>query len=197
MPTEEKVRSVKECGEPESKSEARSFLGMIGYLPKFISNYSNLTATLREMTHKYTKFRWTEEERNAFRKLKDTIKDDRVMAYFNPRLPITLRTEASFHDGLSAALFQKATDGMKPSALYQPNDTPETEKRYSQTEKDTLAVTWAKKRFAMYLQGVPRFKIVTTHKPLLPMFNKPTAKLPPRIEKWVMSMQDADFRNDM
>ena len=45
----------------------------------------------------------------------------------------------------------------------------------------------------MYLLGAPRFKIITAHKPLLPMFNKATAKLPPRIEKWVMDMQDVDF----
>ena len=46
----------------------------------------------------------------------------------------------------------------------------------------------------MYLLGVPRFKIITAaHKPSLSMFNKATAKLPPRIEKWVMYMQDVDF----
>ncbi|XP_041470031.1 uncharacterized protein K02A2.6-like [Lytechinus variegatus] len=45
----------------------------------------------------------------------------------------------------------------------------------------------------MYLLGAPRFKIVTAHKPIVPMFNKPTAKLPPRIEKWVMDMQDVDY----
>jgi len=38
-----------------------------------------------------------------------------------------------------------------------------------------------------------RFTIVTVHKPLLPLFNKPTAKLPTRIEKWVIDMQDVDF----
>lgn len=31
------------------------------------------------------------------------------------------------------------------------------------------------------------------HKPLLSMFNKPSAKLLPRIERWVMDMQDVDF----
>lgn len=41
--------------------------------------------------------------------------------------------------------------------------------------------------------GAPRFAIVTAHKPLLPLFNKPTAKPPPRIEKWVMDMQDVDY----
>ena len=35
--------------------------------------------------------------------------------------------------------------------------------------------------------------IVTGYKPLLPLFNKATAKLPPRIEKWVMDMQDVDY----
>ena len=45
----------------------------------------------------------------------------------------------------------------------------------------------------MYLQGAPRFTIVTAHKPLLPMFSKPSVKLSPRIEKWVMDMQDVDF----
>ena len=38
------------------------------------------------------------------------------------------------------------------------------EKRYSQTEKDALAVKWAKLRFGMYLLGAPRFKIITSHK---------------------------------
>ena len=69
----------------------------------------------------------------------------------------------------------------------------DTEKRYSQTEKDALAIRWAKNLFKMYLLGAPRFKIITAHKPLLPMFNKATAKLPPRIEKWVMDMQDVDY----
>ena len=69
----------------------------------------------------------------------------------------------------------------------------EAEERYSQTEKDALAIHWAKNQFSIYLLGAPRFKIITAHKPLIPLFNKATTKLPPRIEKWVMGMQDVDF----
>ena len=64
---------------------------------------------------------------------------------------------------------------------------------YSQTEKDTFAVMWAKNRFRMYLLGAPTFKIITGHKPSLSMFNKVTAKLPPRIARWVKDMQDVDY----
>ena len=46
----------------------------------------------------------------------------------------------------------------------------------------------------MNLLGAPKFKIITAHKSLLPMFNKATARLLPRIERWVMDMQDVDFK---
>ena len=70
-PTEDEVRAVKECKRPESKGAVRSFLGMIGYLSKFIPRYSSLTAPLRELTKKDTKFVWKDEEEEAFKKLKD------------------------------------------------------------------------------------------------------------------------------
>ena len=70
-----------------------------------------------------------------------------------------------------------------------------SEKRYSQTEKDALEVHWAKRKFSIYLLGAPKLKIITAHKPFLPMFNKATTQ---KIEKWVMGMQDdqnkADYR---
>ena len=191
-PTTDKVRAIKECGTPTSKTAVRSFLGMTGYLSKFIPNYSVLTAPLRRLTEKDTRFRWTEKEQHAFEALKESITDEKTMAYFDPKLPIILRTEASYHEGLSAALFQKRTDGIRPVHFISRSMT-ETEKRYSQTEKDALAIAWAKKRLHLYLIGAPKIKIITAHKPLVTMFNKPTAKLPPRIEKWVMSMQDVDF----
>ena len=103
-----------------------------------------------------------------------------------------VRTEASFNEELSAGLFQKTMKGWQPVHFISGTLT-DTEKRYSQTEKDALCVKWAKERFSIYLLGAPRFTIVTAHKPLLTLFNKATANLPPRIVKWVMAMQDIDF----
>ena len=45
----------------------------------------------------------------------------------------------------------------------------------------------------MYLLGADHFELATDHKPLLPIFNNPRAKLPPRIERMVMKMQNLDF----
>lgn len=114
------------------------------------------------------------------------------MAYFNPKVPIMVRVKPSYNEGLSTGLFQKSNKGWQPVHFISRTMT-DGEKRYSQTEKDALCVKWAKDRFSIYLLAAPRFTIVTVHKPLLPLFNKPTAKLAPRIEKWVMDMQDVEF----
>ena len=190
--TEDKVKAVKDCKPPESRDAVKSFLGMIGYLSKFIPRYAVLTAPLRRLTGKDIPFSWGPEEDAAFQKLKDSITCDDTMSYFDPRKPIIVRTEASFHEGLSAGLFQRTSKGLQPVHFISRSMT-NAEKSYSQTEKDALAVKWAKSRFGMYLLGAPRFKIITSHKPLIPMFNKSCTKLPPRIEKWIMEMQDVDY----
>ena len=191
-PTPEKVQAIYECEPPRSKTEVRSFLGMTGYLSKFIPRYASLTKPLRDLTRTETKFHWGLTEDKAFKEVKGAITSKDTIAFFNPRLPIMVRVEASYNEGLSAGLFQQSAKGWQPVHFISRSLT-DVEKRYSQTEKDALCVKWAKDRFGMYLQGAPRFTIMTAHKPLLPMFSKPSVKLPPRIEKWVMDMQDVDF----
>ena len=151
-----------------------------------------MTAPLRKLTQGNVKFHWGSEERAAFEKMKDSISSDNTMIFFNQNKPIVVRAEASYHDGLSAGLFQDIGKGLQPLHFISRTMT-NTEIRYSQTEKDALAIRWAKNRLSMYLLGAPRFKIITGHKPLLSLFNKVTAKLPPKIERWVMDMQDAEF----
>lgn len=86
---------MKEAKASESKEAVRSFLRMIRYLSKFIPKYTLLTAPLRKITHKDTKFRLGHEENSAFEKNKDSITNEITMAFFYPMRPIVLRCEAS------------------------------------------------------------------------------------------------------
>ena len=144
-PTHEKVKAVKEVKAQESKEAVRNFLGMIGYLSKFIPRYASLTGSLRNLTHKDTQFKWGREENLAFEKLKDSITNEITMGcFFSPTRPIVLRCEASFNEGLSAGLFQQTDKGLQPVHFIS-RTMSDTEKRYSQTEKDALSIRWAKK----------------------------------------------------
>ena len=96
---------------PRIEAEVRSFLGMIRCLSKFIPRYASLTKPLRELTHKDIKFYWGPEEDNAFEELKANTSNKDTMAFFNPKLPIMVRVEASYNQGLSADFFQQSTRG--------------------------------------------------------------------------------------
>lgn len=71
----------------------------------------------------------------------------------------------------------------------------DTEKRYSQIEREALALAaeFMTTMLQMYLLGAPKFQLATDHKPLLPLFNNPTAKLPPHIERLALKMQNLVF----
>ena len=67
----------------------------------------------------------------------------------------------------------------------------DTERRYSQTEKEALAIVWACERFHAYLYGA-EFELMTDHKPLEFIFS-PKSKTCPRIERWLLRMQPYKF----
>ena len=131
----------KESISPKSKEAVRScFGGMTGYLSKFIPQYSSITAPLRNLIQKDAHFHWNKEEQDAFDKLMDNLTRENTILYFIPNKPIVVRAEASYHDRLSAGLFQDIGKGLQPVHSNSRTVT-ETEKRYSLTEKDALLVT--------------------------------------------------------
>lgn len=66
------------------------------------------------------------------------------------------------------------------------------ESRYSQIEREALAITWGCYHFRMYLLG-SNFIVVTDHKPLLSIFNIPTSQASARIENWRLKLQSFNF----
>ena len=69
----------------------------------------------------------------------------------------------------------------------------EVEQRYSQLEREALAIRWGCERCYTYLIG-SRFTVVTDHQPLLSLFNNPNSRPPIRLERWLMYLQQFDFK---
>jgi hypothetical protein len=70
----------------------------------------------------------------------------------------------------------------------------EVESRYSQTEREALAIVFGCEHFHIYLYG-SRFSTITDHKPLISIFGRNAAtnsKHSPRIERWLMRLQPYD-----
>ena len=66
------------------------------------------------------------------------------------------------------------------------------EQRYSQIEREALAIIWATEHFHLYFYGTD-FIIITDHKPLETIFSRPRTSPSARIERWLLGMQPYSF----
>ena len=194
-PDPKKVTAIKNAEIPKSASEVRSFLGLTNYVSRFIANYATITEPLRQLTRSNTPFVWTTEAQQAFNELQAAITSDTVMAYYDPTAETELIVDAS-PVGVAAVLTQKSRNdsGSEDTCIiaYASRALTDVEKRYSQTEKEGLALVWGCERFHLYLYG-STFNLITDHKALEIIFRNPRSKPPARIERWQLRLQQYDF----
>ena len=185
-PDPEKVRDIRESVPPSNPSEMRSLLGLANYCARFIPNFSTMTAPLRELTRKNATWEWTDRHDQALKDLRESLTSDAVMTYFNPTKHSEVFVDAS-PVGVAAVLMQPDSSG--PNIVsYASRALTEVEKRYSQTEREALAIVFGCEKFHLYVAGSP-FTVITDHRPLVSMFNNPFISLPARIERWVLRLQ--------
>ena len=91
-PDPEKVQALKDARPPENPKEVCSFLGMANCVARFIPNFATISEPLRTLTHKNTTWKWTDEEKNSFNKIKNSLTEN--VAYYNPNQPSELVVDA-------------------------------------------------------------------------------------------------------
>ena len=193
-PDPKKISAFNTITTPTTVSEVRSLLGMANYSAQFIPNFATITEPLRKLTHKGTKFSWNKEHEEAYQKIKTALVNSPVMSYFDIRNETQLIVDAS-PVGLSAILTQRPPGkNIPPNVIaYASRALTPTEQRYSQTEKEALAIVWGIEHFHIYLYGAP-FTLYTDHKALEIIFANPLSKPPARIERWLLRLQQYDFK---
>ena len=95
-------------------------------------------------------------------------------------------------NGLGLILMQEKPEGWKAAECASRSLT-EVEKRYSQIDREALAIRWACERCYLYLTG-SSFGIETDHQPLLTLFNNSHSRPPMRTELWLLCLQQFDFQ---
>ncbi|UYV76924.1 K02A2.6-like [Cordylochernes scorpioides] len=91
-------------------------------------------------------------------------------------------------DAMGAALLQEDRSLAFASASFS-----DSQKQYSQIEKELLSVYYGCKKFEYLLSG-HTFVVQTDHHPLLPLVKKPLSDISPRLQRLVMKLIAFDFK---
>ena len=185
-PDPKKVSDLKSMPAPKCKKELQVFLGFITYMSPFIANLSSQSAILRELLKEEAVFLWEPHHQLCFDKLKCSVSDESTLQYFDTTVTPVLQVDASLL-GLGATLLQKD----KPVA-FASKALSDAESRYVCIERELLAIVYGIQRFHTYLYG-RYFKVITDHKPLVMIMEKPISSAPPRLQRLLLKVQGYKF----
>ena len=189
--TDDKIKAMAAAPEPRNAAELRSFLGSALFSSKFIPDFATLTQPLWELTRSQVRWRWTRKEQEAFTEVKRRLTAAPVLAYYRVGADTRLVTDTS-PVGLGAVLQQRQEDGVYKAVYYASRKLRDPETRYSQFEKEALAVKWACEKFHLYLYGW-EFEVHTDHKPLIQVYGGQAKPPNARLERWLLSLQQYRF----
>ncbi|KAF9752815.1 Transposon Tf2-9 polyprotein, partial [Nosema granulosis] len=137
------------------------------------------------------KWKWSDEMEEEFKLVKEELRNMRALKIPDYTKGFRLRTDAC-DTGLGAVLLQTNKEGKWIPIQWASKKLTPTERRYTITEKEMLAVVWGIEKFEYELRG-RRFELMTDHRALEEIRNKPYFNNN-RVNRWIERIQEYDFR---
>jgi len=189
-----KVKSLLSIQRPSTVMEVKSFLGLVNFYGSFVPSLADKCEPLYSLTKKDTPFNWTSACDKAFEGIKASLSSAPVLSHHMPHLPIGISCDAS-PKGLGVVLFHKSDDGYELPIAFASKVLSPTEQRYSQIEREALAIVFGTTKFFKYLCG-RTFHVITDHKPLLSIYGT-SAQVPSytatRLQRWALHMSQFNY----
>ncbi|XP_024064460.2 LOW QUALITY PROTEIN: uncharacterized protein K02A2.6-like, partial [Terrapene carolina triunguis] len=182
-----KVKAIVEAPPPRNVSQLRSFLGLLNYYGKFISQLATLLKPLHELLGQNKAWKWTEACNVAFNKAKDALLNSEVLMHFDPSLPLQLACDASPY-GVGAVVSHIMPSGEERPIVFASRTLSKAETNYTQIEREALGIIFGIRKFHQYLFG-RKFTLLTDQRPLTSIFG-PYTGIPPlaasRMQRWAL-----------
>ena len=200
-----KIQAILDWPRPTTVTQVRQFMGLCGFIRKFIPNFATIASPITDLTRGYsnlkskkkhnraieqTKFEWTQTQEDAFLRLKNIIAEDVTLAYADFNRPFRLTTDAC-RTGLGAILEQQEVEGHWRPIGFASRRTNETERNYPTHKLEFLSLRWAiTEKFSDYLR-THHFTVYSDNNPLTYILTND--KLDATAQRWVSSLEPYSF----
>ena len=186
QPAREKLETIRNIKTPSNIKELQTTLGMVTYLNRYSTKLADLTSPLRELTKKHVHFRWEPHHQQALDRIKQELCSSKLISYYDPdpTTPTILQCDAS-QTGIGAWLRQLDSQGNENIVAMASRSLTDAESRYSNIERECLAVTYGLEKFEHYLLG-RNVTVETDHSPLEQIFKKNINEAPSRLQRLLL-----------
>ncbi|KAI5613832.1 hypothetical protein C0J50_11279, partial [Silurus asotus] len=133
-------------------SQFRSFLGLLNFYGRFISNIATLFKPLHKLLCHENNWKWTSECQESFRKAKETLLGSNALTHFDPAFPIQLACDASPY-GVGAVLSHIMPNGQERPIAFAFRRLSKAEANYAQIEREALSIVFGVRKFYQYIFG--------------------------------------------
>ena len=159
---EARVEAIKHFRKPMTKTDVRTFLGIVGYYRRFIPQFSAHAYPLTEATKKNSPnvIVWTDLMYQSFYYLCNSLSQASALVIPNSHDHFVLHTDASAH-GIGAVLSVVRNEGQLPTGYFS-RKLSVMEWNYSATELECLVVVKSVEHSEVHLIGKPLLLLLTT-----------------------------------
>ncbi|XP_041863718.1 uncharacterized protein K02A2.6-like [Melanotaenia boesemani] len=194
-PVAKKVKAIQEAPAPTNVTELKSFLGLLNYYHRFLPNLATELAPLHVLLRQEVGWKWNREQEKAFEKAKNMLNTSDVLVHYSADRELILSCDASPY-GIGAVFSHIMEDGHERPVGFVSRTLQPAETKYSQLDKEGLAVMFGVEKFHKYLYG-RTFTIYTDHKPLIYLFgeNKQIPQMgSPRVQRWAVRLSAYQYK---
>ena len=193
-PTLDKLAAVRDAPPPKDAVALKSFLGLIMFYSRFMPHHSTVLAPLNNLLKKNVSWKWTKTEQTAFTAAKSLLLNSRTLVHYDETLPLVLSCDASSYG--AGAVLSHVINGKHQPIAFASCTLTETQRNYSQLEKEAFSIIFGLKRFHQYLCG-RSFTILTDHRPLLTLLG-PHRAVPAhtasRLQRWALILASYHYK---
>ena len=194
QPTEDKKKAILQAPAPKNVTQLKSWLGLRNYYSKFLPNLSTTLAPLYDLLKSQRSWSWESSQQVAFSKAKELLTSASVLVHYEPDRELVLACDASEY-GVGAVLSHHFEEGFDRPIAFASRTLAPAERKYSQLDKEALAIVFGVDKFHQYLYG-RHFTMLSDHKPLQYLFavDRPIPQMvSPRVQRWALTLNAFDY----